>query len=217
MGANQNMPKLDSLEPLMVDELRDLLDAEKQITKALPKMAKAASSEELKAAFQHHLEQTAGQIERLNQVFENLGERARGKKCEAMQSIIEEGQHMLEESDPGPTRDALLIAAAQKVEHYEIASYGTARTFANQLGHSKAASLLEQTLKEERATDEKLTQIAESNANPRAAGEGEQGESRRRGAYGARGTTSSVGDRGARAKTSIGRSGRRRSSRTRKS
>ncbi len=165
------MPKLDSLEPLMLDELRDLLDAEKQISKALPKMAKAASSEELRSAFQEHLDQTNGQIERLGRVFEELGERARGKKCEAMQSIIDEGQQMMEEAEEGPTRDALLIAAAQKVEHYEIASYGTARTFASQLGRTKAAGLLEQTLQEERATDEKLTGIAESSSNPRAAGQ----------------------------------------------
>ena len=208
------MPKLDSLEPLMIDELRDILDAEKQITKALPKMVKAASSEQLRSAFQQHLEQTNGQIERLNQVFEELGERARGKKCEAMRSIIEEGQQMLEEADEGPTRDALLIAAAQKVEHYEIASYGTARTFANQLGHSRAASLLEQTLEEEKATDEKLTSIAESNANPRAAGEQEHPAGRRRGALGASSSSSRAEDRGGRRSTgsrrrSAGKSGRR--------
>ncbi len=166
------MAKIDSLEPLMIDELRDLLDAEKQITKALPKMAKAAVSPKLRSAFELHLDQTEGQIDRLNQVFEQLGERARGKTCEAMKSIIEEGQEMMKEAQAGPTRDALLIAAAQKVEHYEIASYGTARTFANQLGHRKAANLLEQTLKEEKATDEKLTDIAESSSNPQAAGEG---------------------------------------------
>jgi ferritin-like metal-binding protein YciE len=180
------MSKIDSLEPLLLDELRDLLDAEKQVVKALPKMAKAASSEQLKTAFQEHLHQTAGQIERLNQVFEQLGERARGRKCEAMQGIIAEGQQMLKDAEPGPTRDALLIAAAQKVEHYEIASYGTVRTFANQLGQSKAAGLLEQTLKEERATDEKLTGIAESTSNPQAAGQvrggghSRSGEGRRR-------------------------------------
>ncbi len=166
-----SMANLDSLQPLMIDELRDLLDAEKQITKALPKMAKAASSAELRAAFDEHLDQTAGQIERLNQVFAQIGERARGKTCEAMQSIIEEGQQMMKSAGPGATRDALLIAAAQKVEHYEIASYGTARTFADQLGHEKAAQLLGQTLEEEKATDAKLTGIAESSANPRAAEE----------------------------------------------
>lgn len=181
------MPKSDSLEPLMIDELRDILDAEKQVAKALPKMAKAASSEQLKAAFREHLQQTSGQIERLNQVFDELGERPRGKKCEAMQGLIEEGQKMAEEIEAGPTRDALLIAAAQKVEHYEIAAYGTVRTFANQLGHSRAASLLEETLDEEKATDEKLTGIAESSANPRAAAAGSnQGEGRRRSSQAAR-------------------------------
>lgn len=168
------MPKIDSLDALMLDELRDLLDAEKQVSKALPKMMKAASSEELKAAFETHLDQTSTQIERLNQVFEQIGERARGKRCEAMQSIIEEGQQMMKEAEPGPTLDALLIAAAQKVEHYEIASYGTVRTFANQLGQTRAANLLEQTLREERATDEKLTGIAESSSNPQAAGRSEE-------------------------------------------
>jgi ferritin-like metal-binding protein YciE len=162
-------------------------------------MAKAASSEELRSAFEAHLHQTEGQIERLNQVFEQLGERARGKKCEAMQSIIGEGQQMMKEAVPGPTRDALLIAAAQKVEHYEIASYGTARTFANQLGYSKAASLLEQTLREERATDEKLTGIAESYANPRAA-RGEQGEGRRVSSETLRGSASNSSDRAGRSR-----------------
>ena len=186
------MPKIDSLEALMIDELCDLLDAEKQVAKALPKMAKAASSEELRAAFVEHQRQTAGQIERLNQVFEHLGERAQGKKCEGMKGLIEEGQQMLGEVEAGPTRDALLIAAAQKVEHYEIASYGTARTYASQLGQPKAAALLEQTLKEERATDEKLTGIAESSSNPRAAeGASDYREGRRRKSESVRGAASS--------------------------
>jgi ferritin-like metal-binding protein YciE len=202
------MPKLDSLEPLMIDELRDILDAEKQITRALPKMAKAAASEQLRAAFEEHLEQTNGQIERLNRVFEELGERARGKKCEAMQSIIEEGQQMLAEAGEGPTRDALLIAAAQKVEHYEIASYGTARTFAAQLGHGRAASLLEETLQEERSTDERLTGLAESYANPSAAGESEEEDRPRRSTAGARRGTSSAADR-SRKKAAPARGGKR--------
>jgi ferritin-like metal-binding protein YciE len=197
----------------MIDELRDLLDAEKQVSKALPKMAKAASSEALKAAFQDHLRQTAGQIERLNQVFEQLGEPARGKKCEAMQSIIEEGQQMMKEAEAGPTRDALLIAAAQKVEHYEMASYGTARTFANQLGQTKAAGLLEQTLKEERATDEKLTGIAESTSNPQAAEQSRAGQGRRPRSESMRGAgPSSSTDRGGRSRgSSSGRSRSRKS------
>lgn len=188
------MPKLDSLEPLMIEELRDLLDAEKQVSKALPKMAKAATSEELRAAFEEHLEQTREQMERLTQVFEQIGERPRGKKCEAMESLIEEGEEMMAEADEGPTRDALLIAAAQKVEHYEMAAYGTARTFANILGHSEAADLLEQTLDQEKETDRRLTEIAESVANPRAAGQyrGQQEGGRRQGA---RGRMSSAADR----------------------
>jgi ferritin-like metal-binding protein YciE len=185
------MPKLDSLEPLMIEELRDLLDAEKQITRALPKMAKAATSGELKAAFEEHLEQTGQQIERLNEVFEHIGERPRSKKCVAMESIIDEGQGMLEEVEEGPTRDALLIAAAQKVEHYEMAAYGTARTFANILGHEEAAGLLEQTLEQEKMTDERLTEIAESVSNPRAA----ERDTGRRGQSGGRGRMISAADR----------------------
>ncbi|RPJ71959.1 MAG: ferritin-like domain-containing protein [Acidobacteria bacterium] len=164
------MAKIDSLEPLMIEELRDILDAEKQVTKALPKMARAASSEQLRAAFEEHQQQTSGQIQRLNQVFDEIGERPRGKTCEAMKSLIEEGQQMMEETEPGPTRDALLIAAAQKVEHYEMAAYGTARTFASLLGHREAARLLEQTLEQEKETDARLTNIAESVSNPQAAG-----------------------------------------------
>ena len=165
------MAKIDSLEPLMIEELRDILDAEKQVTKALPKMARAASSEQLKAAFQEHQRQTSDQIVRLNQVFEHIGERPRGKTCEAMKSLIEEGQQMMEETEPGPTRDAALIASAQKVEHYEMAAYGTARTFASLLGHREAADLLEETLEQEKQTDVRLTGIAESMTNPQAAGE----------------------------------------------
>jgi ferritin-like metal-binding protein YciE len=164
------MAKIDSLEPLMIEELRDILDAEKQVTKALPKMARAASSEQLRAAFEEHQQQTSGQIQRLNQVFEEIGERPRGKTCEAMKSLIEEGQQMLEEVEPGPTRDALLIASAQKVEHYEMAAYGTARTFAALLGHREAARLLEETLEQEKETDARLTNIAVSVSNPQAAG-----------------------------------------------
>jgi ferritin-like metal-binding protein YciE len=185
------MPKLDSLEPLMIEELRDLLDAEKQVTKALPKMAKAASSEELRSAFKEHLEQTSQQIARLNQVFDHIGERPRAKKCKAMESLIEEGEDMLQEADEGPTRDALLIASAQKVEHYEMAAYGTARTFANLLGHPEAADLLEQTLKQEKETDLRLTEIAESVSNPRAA-EGDRGSAGRKQLPGGRRMTSAA-------------------------
>lgn len=187
------MPKLDSLEPLMIAELRDLLDAEKQVSRALPKMAKAASSEQLKAAFEEHLEQTRGQMERLTQVFDQIGERPRGKKCEAMESLIEEGEDMMAEAEEGPTRDALLIAAAQKVEHYEMAAYGTVRTYANLLGHSEAAELLEQTLDQEKLTDQRLTEIAESVSNPQAAGRAAGGERGR--PAGGRGRTTAASER----------------------
>lgn len=198
------MAKIDSLEPLMIEELRDLLDAEKQVTKALPKMAKAASSDELRAAFEEHLEQTATQLARLNQVFDQIGEKPRAKKCEAMQSIIEEGEQMMEEAEEGPTRDALLIASAQKVEHYEMAAYGTARTYANLLGHSEAADLLDETLEQEKQTDLRLTEIAESVSNPQAAG-----REPRRQSHGGRGRTTSAADRpgkSVRGKASGGRS-----------
>jgi ferritin-like metal-binding protein YciE len=170
-GAMENrtqMSKIDSLEPLMIEELRDLLDAERQVTRALPKMARAASAEELRGAFENHLEQTNRQLERLNQAFDHIGERARPKKCVGMQGLIEEGEEMLAEAEQGPARDALLIASAQKVEHYEMAAYGTARTYANLLGHAEVAHLLEQTLDEEKQTDLRLTEIAETVANPRA-------------------------------------------------
>jgi len=197
------MPKLDSLEPLMVEGLRDLLDAEKQVTRALPRMAKAASSPALRSAFEEHLEQTNQQVERLNQVFEQIGERPRSRKCVAMEGLIEEGEELLEETERGPTRDALLIAAAQKVEHYEMAAYGTARTFANRLGHNSAAELLEQTLKQEKQTDLRLTQIAESIANPQAAECGRES----RGPSGRRGAIESAAERSSsvRGKSSSGR------------
>jgi ferritin-like metal-binding protein YciE len=152
---------IESLEELFVEEIRDLYDAEKQILKALPKLAKAAGSEELKAAFQEHLEQTKGQVERLEQVFELLDEKAKGKPCKGMKGLIEEGNEIAaEEVSVEQFTDLGLIAAAQKVEHYEISAYGTARTMAEQIGNDEAASLLEQTLKEEEATDKKLTELA---------------------------------------------------------
>jgi len=153
-----------SLQDLFVDELRDLLSVENQIIKALPKMVKAAESTDLQTALQNHLKQTEGQVQRLEQIFEQLGEKARSKTCKGMQGIIEEGKEMISESE-GPTRDALLIGAAQKVEHYEIAGYGTARTFAQLLGHKEAAKLLQQTLDEEKQADLKLSQLAESHIN----------------------------------------------------
>jgi ferritin-like metal-binding protein YciE len=150
----------ENLHELFVDELRDIYDAEKQLTKALPKMAKAADSEELRASFEEHLEITRMQVNRLEEVFKSLGIAARGKPCEGMKGLIEEGQEKMEELDRGATLDAALIASAQKVEHYEIATYGTLATFAEIMGHQDAKDLLGQTLDEEKEADEKLTQVA---------------------------------------------------------
>jgi ferritin-like metal-binding protein YciE len=161
--------KIQSLEDLLVETLRDLYHAENQIIKALPKMAKATSSDQLRAAFEEHLEQTRGQVERLDQAFEHLNLKARGKKCEAIEGLIEEGKELMEEDIDEQVLDAGLIMAAQKVEHYEIATYGCARTFAQLLGHRKVAELLQATLDEEKETDEKLTQLAESMENVEAA------------------------------------------------
>ena len=155
--------KLDSMRDLLIHELRDLYSAENQIIKALPKMAKAASSEELRQAFEEHLEQTKGQVERLDQIFESLEVSSRGPKCKAMEGLIEEGKELLEEEDVDEAvLDAALIAAAQRVEHYEIAGYGCARTFARLLGEEEAADLLQMTLDEEADTDKRLTDIAEN-------------------------------------------------------
>jgi len=165
--------KMKTLEDLLAHELKDLYSAEKQITKALPKMAKAASSEELQQAFEAHLEETEQQIARLEEVMEMLEVPTRGPKCKAMEGLIEEGKEILEEEMEDHVRDAALIAAAQRVEHYEIAGYGCARTFAELLGHGEAAELLQQTLDEEKATDEKLTQIAMEHINQEAAVGGE--------------------------------------------
>ncbi|MDP9169711.1 MAG: ferritin-like domain-containing protein [Acidobacteriota bacterium] len=160
---------MSTLDELFLSEIRDLYDAEKQLTKALPKMAKAASSEDLRAAFEEHLLQTQGQVERLEQVFESLGEKATGKKCAAMAGLVKEGDEIAAETEGTAVRDAGLIAAAQKVEHYEIASYGSARTHAQLLGNEEAVRLLEETLEEEKETDEKLSELAESAVNEDAA------------------------------------------------
>jgi ferritin-like metal-binding protein YciE len=149
-----------NLQELFVQELKDVLDAERQITKALPKMAKAAESKELAAAFEEHLAQTEEQIERLETIFKNLDKAARGKHCPGMEGIIKEGEEMIKEEEAGPTLDAAMIAGAQKVEHYEIASYGTLVEYAKLLGLDDAVELLQMTLAEEKETDEKLTQIA---------------------------------------------------------
>ena len=157
------------LEELLVDELKDLYSAESQIVKALPKMAKAASSPELRRAFERHLEETKRQVERLNQIGENLDVKLTGKKCKGMEGLLEEGKEIMEEDLDENALDAGLIGAAQKVEHYEIAGYGTARTHAQLLGLNKIARLLQQTLDEEGNTDKKLTALAESIINVEAA------------------------------------------------
>jgi ferritin-like metal-binding protein YciE len=149
---------MSTLRETFLDELADIYDAEKQILKALPKMAQAAQHEDLRHAFEEHLEQTEGQVERLEQVFEVIGEEPKGKGCKAMEGILKEGDELMKEHHG----DAALICAAQKVEHYEIASYGSLQSWARMLGEDDAADLLEETLDEERDTDERLTEIAES-------------------------------------------------------
>jgi ferritin-like metal-binding protein YciE len=160
--------KLDSLQKLYVEELKDLYSAENQILKALPKMAKAATSPELQSAFKQHLEETKGQVQRLEQIFEALGKSPKGKTCKAMEGLVEEGAELMGEDADPEVLDAGLIAAAQRVEHYEIAGYGTVRTYAQLLGHQEAADLLQQTLDEEGLTDKKLTQLAETLINAQA-------------------------------------------------
>jgi ferritin-like metal-binding protein YciE len=160
--------KLDTLEQLYISELRDLYSAENQLVKALPKMAKAASSDELRSAFEKHLEQTKQHVERLEQIFEQLDQSPKGKTCRAMKGLIEEGSEILEEDGEDSVLDAGIIVAAQKVEHYEIAGYGSARTFANLLGQDEAAELLQSTLDEESDTNENLNQLAENIVNPEA-------------------------------------------------
>lgn len=156
-----------SLQELFVEELRDMYDGEKRLTKALPRMAKAAESEELSAAFTNHLRETERQVQRLEQVFRTMGEPVRAKKCDGIMGIVEEGKHAMDEFE-GSVLDAALIAGAQKVEHYEIASYGTLAYFAELLGNDKAKDLLGQTLDEEKAADEKLSTIAKSTVNREA-------------------------------------------------
>jgi ferritin-like metal-binding protein YciE len=172
---------LNTLKDLYVDVLKDLYDAENQILKALPKMAKAASSTELQEGFQEHLQQSEGHVERLDQVFEFAGEPAKRKKCRAMEGLLEEGKELLESDSDPEVLDAGMIAAAQKVEHYEIAGYGCARAYAQLLGENEAVGLLQQTLDEERRADEKLTELAMSQINL-AAEEGKQAASEGRAA-----------------------------------
>jgi ferritin-like metal-binding protein YciE len=160
--------KLTSLHDLYLTELKDLYDAEHRIIKALPKMAEAASSPDLRNAFEEHLEQTRGQVTRLEQIFRRLDESPKGEKCKGIEGIIDEGEDMMDKDAPASVSDAALIASAQRVEHYEIAAYGTVRTYARQLGYEDQAQLLNETLQEEGETDKKLTRLAESNINQEA-------------------------------------------------
>ncbi|HET6821753.1 MAG TPA: ferritin-like domain-containing protein [Anaerolineales bacterium] len=160
--------KMATLEDLYTDMLKDLYSAEKQLVKALPKMAKNAEAPDLQKAFQEHLKQTEGHVERIERIFSELDGSPRGKKCVGMEGLIEEGNEIMQEDAEPDVLDAGLIAAAQKVEHYEIASYGTARAWAERLGYNNAARLLQQTLEEESMANEKLTKIAESHINMEA-------------------------------------------------
>jgi ferritin-like metal-binding protein YciE len=167
--------EMDSLRKLYVDELKDLYSAEKQILQALPRMAKKAKNAQLKQAFELHVQETQKQVERLDQVFEMLGKSPRGKKCKGMEGLLEEGKEMMQEDMEPEVMDAALIAAAQRVEHYEISGYGTARALGEHLGHARAAKLLQQTLDEESAADEKLTKISLGEVLPTADANGEAG------------------------------------------
>ncbi|CAN5831974.1 ferritin-like domain-containing protein [soil metagenome] len=167
------MAETGTLKDAFLDELRDAYDAEKQVLKALPKMVKAATSEELRTAFENHLEETRNQVGRLEQAFATLGEKVRGKHCDGVAGIIEEGKSVMEEDFDDETMDACLIAAGQRVEHYEMAAYGTLVAWAQALGHDEVAALLEETLNEEKAADEKLTAIAEGGVNRQAASAGD--------------------------------------------
>src|SRR4026209_1221879 len=167
--GREPMAEMGTLHEAFVDELRDTYDAEKQLTKALPKMAKAANSPELRGAIESHLEETRHQVERLEQVFESIEEKARGKHCDGIAGIIQEAQAMMQEDFDEPTADACLIAAAQRAEHYEMAAYGTLVAWARAMGHDDAADLLQETLDEEKAADEKLSSPAAGGINQTAA------------------------------------------------
>jgi ferritin-like metal-binding protein YciE len=167
-SENQSEQINNDLHELFLDELADLYNAEKQLTKALPKMIKAAQSDELRTAIEEHLEETEGHVTRLERVAKSLDENLKRKTCAAMEGLIEEASEILQEQKGKSSLDAAIIAAAQKVEHYEIASYGTVRAWAEQMGHNEAVNLLKETLDEESAADEKLTEIAESLANATA-------------------------------------------------
>jgi ferritin-like metal-binding protein YciE len=168
--------RMDSFDKLYLEELKDAYNAEKQLVKAIPKMVKAATSPELRTALEEHLDVTRRQVERLEEIFQDLGKPASGKTCKGMAGIIEEGQEMLHEDGEPEVIDAAIIAAAQRVEHYEIAAYGTLRTFAETKGDAKAARVLEEILNEEKEADERLTRIAESSVNTQARGAEEDDE-----------------------------------------
>jgi ferritin-like metal-binding protein YciE len=163
------MAETTTLHDAFLDELRDTYDAEKQLTKALPKLAKAATSPDLRSAFESHLEETRGHVERLERVFESLDEKASGKHCDGIEGIIEEGKNIMDEDFEDVTLDACLIAAGQRAEHYEMAAYGTLIAWARAMGHSEAADLMQETLDEEKAADEKLSSLAEGGINQEAA------------------------------------------------
>lgn len=167
---------LDSLNALFLNELKDVLSAEKQLVAALPKMAKAAESPELATAFTSHLRETEGHVQRLEQIFKLIGETPRAKKCKGMEGLIEEGKEILEEEGEGSVLDAALISAAQRVEHYEMAAYGCLRAYAELLGLDQAVTLLEQTLEEEDAADEKLSTLADGGINAAALAAGQSAE-----------------------------------------
>jgi ferritin-like metal-binding protein YciE len=168
VGKKERTMELDSLRKLYVEELKDLYSAEKQILQALPKMVKKATHPQLKNAFQEHLQVTEGHVDRLERIFEGLGKPARGKKCKAMEGLLDEGKEMMSEDMEDDVMDAALISAAQRVEHYEMAGYGTVRTWAQLIGEDEAARLLQQTLDEERNADKSLTQLAETSINVEA-------------------------------------------------
>lgn len=170
--AKSSNSEATKLKELFVEELKDIYWAEKHLLKAMPKLAKAATSEELRMAYQQHISETEGQVERLNQVFERLGMAARAKKCEAMDGLVTEAQQAIEDTDKGTaTRDAALIISSQKAEHYEIASYGSLMALAKVMGENEIVQLLQQTLEEEKRTDERLSQLAETAINVRAEAE----------------------------------------------
>ena len=185
-----------TLHDALIDELRDMYDAEKQLTKALPKLAKASTSPELRQAFEQHLEETEGHVERLEGVFESLDEDVKGKHCDGIAGIIEEGKAILEEEFEGSTMDACLIAAGQRAEHYEMAVYGTLVTWARMMGHDEAADLLQQNLDEEKAADKKLSSLAEGGINQEAVDAVEPDEDEGNRANGGAASTSSSGKSG---------------------